>query len=193
MSLEQEKIVANTKKYFDTATKFGFMNDELMSFLGTAFIQAPASTMESLHNAFEGGLIDHLLRVANYAVKINNSLPDDERVPQDSLLKVCFLHQIGKANLYTPCTSDWHRKNQGKMYEFNDNVVSMRVSERSVYYALSHGITLSEEEYSAILMFDKTDDKMAEYHNSMLGDLLKMGNTLAIKHEKREKKSEVEA
>jgi hypothetical protein len=169
------------------------MNDELMSFLGTSFIQAPASTMASLHNAFEGGLIDHLLRVANYAVKINNSLPDDERVTQDSLLKVCFLHQIGKANLYTPCTSDWHRKNQGKMYDFNDNVVSMRVSERSVYYALSHGIQFTEEEYSAILMFDKTDDKMAEYHNSMLGELLKMGNTFAIKHEKREKKSEVEA
>jgi hypothetical protein len=32
MSLEQSKIVANTKKYFDTATKNGFMNEELTSF-----------------------------------------------------------------------------------------------------------------------------------------------------------------
>jgi hypothetical protein len=31
MPLEQEKIVANTKKYFDTATKLGFMNEELMN------------------------------------------------------------------------------------------------------------------------------------------------------------------
>jgi hypothetical protein len=40
-------------------------------FLGEEFINAPASTMESLNNAFTGGLIDHLLRVASYAVKFN--------------------------------------------------------------------------------------------------------------------------
>jgi hypothetical protein len=181
MSLEQSKIVANTKKYFETATKNGFMNDELMSFLGEDFIKAPATSMTSYHNAFEGGLIDHLLKVAKYAIGINNSLPEDERVDQTSLLKVCLLHGIGKAKLYTPCTSEWHRKNQGKMYEFNENLVSMRVGERSAYYAISHGVPLTEEEYTAILFFDKTDDKMSEYHNTMLGELLKMGNVLAIK------------
>ncbi len=187
MSLTQEKIVANTKKYFDTATKLGFMNDEFMKFLGEAFIKAPASTMADLHNAFEGGLIDHLLRVGSYAVKFNNALPEEERVDQNSLLKVCLLHQIGKANLYKPCESEWQRKNQGKMYEFNDNLASMRVGERSVYYALSHGITLTEEEYTAIINLDKTDDKMAEYRNSMLGDLLKTAAIFAIKHEKNRK------
>src|ERR1035437_676685 len=126
MTLTKENIVANTKKYFDTATKLGFMNDELMTFLGEAFIKAPASSMLSFHNAFEGGLIEHSLKVASYAVKFNNSLPEDEKVDQTSLLKVCLLHQIGKANLYTPCTSEWYRKNQGKMYEFNEDITSMR-------------------------------------------------------------------
>lgn len=186
MSLTQEKIVSNTKKYFETANKYGFMNDELMSFLGESFIKAPASTMDSLHNAFEGGLIDHLLRVAFYAVRFNNALPEDKQVGQASLLKVCLLHQIGKANLYVPCESEWHRKNQGKMYDFNNDLVSMRVSERSLYYAMSHGIKFTEEEYSAIMMFDKTDDQMAQYHNSTLGELLKISNIFAIKHEKSE-------
>jgi hypothetical protein len=68
--------------------------------------------------------------------------------------------------------SKWHRDNLGKMYEFIDNLTSMRVSE-SAYYALANGIELSEEEFAAITFSDKTDDKMAEYHNSMLGDLLK--------------------
>lgn len=184
MSLEKEKIFANTKKYFDTATKLGFMNDGFMAFLGESFIKAPASTLESLHNSFEGGLIDHLLRTASYAVKFNNALPDDEKVDQNSLLKVCLLHQIGKANLYTPCTSEWHRTKQGKMYDFNEDLTSMRVSDRSVYYALSNGVTFTEEEYQAIIMFDRTDDKMAEYHNSTLGELLKIGNIFAIKNEK---------
>lgn len=181
MSLSQEKIVANTKKYFETATKLGFMNEELMQFLGEAIIKAPASSMTAFHNAFEGGLIEHLLKVATHAVRINDTLPETLKVDKNSLVKVCFLHQIGKANLYTPCTSEWHRKNQGKMYEFNEDLTSMRVGERSVYYATSHGIKFTEEEYVAILNFDKNDDKMSEYHNSMIGELLKMGSIVAIK------------
>ena len=185
MSLDQTKIVENTKKYFETATKLGFMNNELMTFLGEGIIKAPASSMVDYHNAFEGGLVDHLLRVAKYAVIINNALPADERVDQTSLLKVCLLHQIGKTNMYVPCTSEWHRKNQGKMYEFNDDITSMRVGERSLYYALSYGLKLNEEEAAAILNFGKVDDKMSEYHNSMLGELLKMGSILAIKNEQK--------
>jgi len=183
--MTKEQIVKNTKKYFDTGKKYGFINEELTKFLGEDFIKAPASTLTSYHNAFEGGLIAHMLNVTKYAVAINDALPEEERVDKASLVKVCCLHQIGKAHLYTPCTSDWHRKNQGKMYEFNETLTSMRPSERSVYTILSNGITLTEEEYSAILFFDKKDDKMSEYHNSMLGELLKMGSTLAIKNEQK--------
>jgi hypothetical protein len=185
MPLEQEKIVSNTKKYFDTANKLGFMTEELMSFLGEDFIKAPSSSVSMYNNAFEGGLIDHLLNTAKYAVLINKSLPVDEQVDQNSLVKVCLLHQIGKAKLYKPCESEWHRKNQGKMYVFNEDLTSMRIGERSIYYATKFGVSLSEEEYAAILNFDKTDDKMSEYHNTMTGDLLKMGSTLAIKHEQK--------
>jgi hypothetical protein len=42
---------------------------------------------------------------------------------------------------------------------------------REAYYALANGIELSEEEFAAIHFLIK-HDKMAEYHNSMLGDLL---------------------
>ncbi len=185
MALTPERIIANTKKYFDTTTKINAMNDGLMKFLGENFIKAPASNMKDYHNAFEGGLIEHLLKVTSYAVMVNKSLPEDEQVDQSSLLKVCLLHQIGKANLFKPCTSDWHIKNLGKMYEFNEELIPMRVSERSLFYLASNGIELTEEEYSAISNFDKTDDKQAELHNSMLGDLLKMGSILAIKNEKK--------
>jgi len=186
MSLKSEQIVKNTKKYFQTAQEQGFMNDDLMQILGENFIKAPASTMKDLNNAFEGGLIDHLLRVTKYAVSINESvLSESLKLDKKSIIKVCFLHQIGKANLYTPCTSEWHRTNQGKMYEFNDDMISMRVGERSAYYALGNNIALSEEEYQAILNYDKdADDKQSKYHTSTLGTLLKMANELAIIEEK---------
>lgn len=182
MAIEQEKIVSNIKKYFDTANKIGFMTDKLAELLGEEFMKVPASHMADYHNSFEGGLVDYLLTTTKYAVLINKSLPDDEKVDHNSLVKVCLLHQIGKAHLYKPCESEWHRKNQGKNYEFTNNLASMRVGERSVYYALSNGVTLTEDEYNAILNYSKVEDKMSEYNNSMVGELLKMGSTLAIKH-----------
>ena len=188
--IKQEQIVKNTKKYFQTAQEQGFMTEELMSFLGEDFIKAPASTMSDLHNAFEGGLIDHLLRVTKFAISINeNVLPEHLKLDKKTIIKTCFLHQIGKAHLYLPCTSEWHRTNQGKMYEFNDELVSMRVGERSAYYALGNSVSLTEEEYQAIVNYDKDNtDKQSKYHNSLLGDLLKMANDLAITEEKNQKK-----
>ncbi len=184
MSLNAEQIIKNAKKFFKTAQENNFMNDDLMTFLGEDFIKAPASTMKNLHNAFEGGLIDYLLNVTKFAINFNNTLPEEMKVNQVSLIKVCLLHQIGKAKLYKVCTSDWHIKNQGKMYEFNEEEVSMRVGERSVFYTTKYGITLTDQEYIAIINFDKSDDKMVEYHNTMLGDLLKTASLFAIKNSK---------
>ena len=73
------------------------------------------------------------------------------------------------------------------MYEFNDSISSMRVGERSLHYAMSNGVSFTEEEFSAILNFEKNDDKMAEYHNSTVGDLLKTAALFAVKNEKIKK------
>ena len=174
----------NTKKYFDTAVKYNFMTDELEAFLGEDFILAPASTATNLHNAFAGGLIAHLLLTTKYAVSINSVLPDSMKVNQDSLIKVCLLHQIGKARLYKENPSKWHN-DRGMMYEFNEDLVSMRIGERSVHYAISNGVSFTEEEYQAILNHDKDDtDKQAKWHSDTLGVVLRQANELAIMEEK---------
>lgn len=180
--LTQEKIAKNAAKLFKTGETYGFMTQDLIEFLGVDMVKAPASTHKDMYNAYEGGLIQHLLTVAKYATNVNETLSDEMKVSKDSLLKVCLLFQIGKAKLYKPCESQWHRDNQGKMYEFNSDSIPLRVGEKSVLYALSHGVKLTDEEASAIINHDKSDDDLqAKYHNTLLGDILKMANTLAIK------------
>jgi hypothetical protein len=185
MSIPKEQIIKNTAKYFETAQKYGFMNDGFMKFLGEDFIKAPASTMKDMHNAFEGGLIDHLLRVTKHAISINGVLPENLQSPKEQIIKVCLLHQIGKAHLYIPCTSEWHIKNQGKMYEFNEELLAFHIGERSAFYAMSNGIELNDYEYQAIINYDKGDtDKQAKYFTEHLGMLLKHANEWAIIEEK---------
>jgi len=181
----KDRILKNKQTFLEKNELYGILSKELLDYLGEDLLTAPASTMKSLHNAFPGGLIDHVLKTTKYAIGINKLLPDSMSVDTQSIVKVCFLHQIGKTFLYKWCESEWHRNNQGKMYDFNEELISMKVGERSVYYTMKYGIKLSEEEYQAIVNYDKPeDDKQSKWYGSTLSTILKQANELAIIEEK---------
>jgi len=184
MSITREETVKNAKKYFESGEKYGFMTLALQDRLGAKFIGAPASTRTDLFNAYEGGLIKHLLTITKYAVKLKDITPNGDKIDMKSLIKVCCLHQIGKTNLYVPNDSKWHN-DRGMMYEFNDSLVSMQVGERSAHMAMCCGVELSEDEFQAIVNHDKTDDdKQAKWHSNTLAVILRQANELAIMEEK---------
>jgi len=181
----KDKILKNHEKFLDTSVKYQIFNEEILKFLNEGIVAAPASTLKSLHNAFPGGLIDHILKTTKYAICINDTLPQKLRVDKNSLIKVCFIHQIGKTFLYKLCESEWHRNNQGKMYEYNEELISMKIGERSAYYAMKHGVKLTEEEYQSIINYDKSDDdKQSKWYGGTLSTILKQANELAIIEEK---------
>lgn len=181
--ISPEKVKENATGYFERGLKYGYLTNELIEFLGQDIITAPSSTSSIFTNSFEGGLIDHMLKVTKYALAVNDALPESKRVDKTSLIKVCCLHQIGKAKLFVPATEDWKIK-KGIAYEFNNDLVAMRVGERSLFYALTHGVKLNEVEAQALLNYDKVDDKQAASFSDTLTELLKVGNTLAIIVEK---------
>ncbi|MHA1975151.1 MAG: hypothetical protein ACTSW1_19350 [Candidatus Hodarchaeales archaeon] len=185
MSLTKEQVTKNAKKYYSTGDKYKFTNEKLMDLLGAEFVSAPASTMKDLHGAYDGGLIEHLLTVTKYAVNLKEVVPNGNTVSMESLIKVCCLHQIGKAKLYVFNKSDWHRNNLGKMYEFNEDLVSMRIGERSIHYATSCGIEFTDDEFQAIMNYEKDgNDKQSKWHTETLGIILRMANELAIMENK---------
>lgn len=73
--------------------------ENLISFLEkTDFFTAPASTR--FHGSYEGGLLEHSMKVyeiLNYKLK-NNVI--DLFVPEDTIIIVALLHDICKANFY---------------------------------------------------------------------------------------------
>ena len=187
--IDATQIEKNKKAYYASIKAYNVCHIDLVDKLADmGLFEAPASTMLNLHNAFPGGLVDHLIRVAGYAVKLNEMLPEALKQTKESVIRVSLLHGIGKTGLYTPCKSEWHIKNQGKMYEFNEDLTSMSIGERSVYYMISNNQCdgwLADIEYQAILNYDKGQgDKMAEWHTSSLGEILKMAIKLAIMEEK---------
>lgn len=173
--LSKEKILKNAKKFNETGLKYNAVNDELLGLLGPGFINAPCTGLEHLYGAFEGGLINHILLTTKYAIVINNNLPDDKQVPLDSLIRVCLLHQIGKTPMFVPQTSKWHNENKGEMYKFDENVLSFKTAERSVYFALKAGINLTEAEVYAI--YNHTSDFVGNKMDTLAERLAAIVNT----------------
>ena len=183
--LSKEQIEKNKTKLIDTSEKYGVMTPSLMEFLSDDLFVAPASTSLDMYGAYPGGLLEHLFVASKYAVKINSILPENLQQEVSSILKCTILSQIGKTFLFKPNESEWHRTKLGKMYEFNDQLVSMRVGERSAFYCLQHGVQLTEEEYQTIVNSDKGDnDLQSKYHSTPLAQIVKQGFELAIFEQK---------
>lgn len=185
--LDKKEINKNKKIFEKTNEMYNVFTPKLVEFLGENLFNSPASPLLSQHNACTGGLMDHMIKIAKYAAMFNEILPENLRSTKESVLKVSFLCEIGKVFLFTPCESKWHRDNQGKMYDYVENLVAMKVGERSIFYALSNGIFLTEEECQAILSIDKDDDdKMIKWHSSPLAKILKTAIEFAIMEEKND-------
>ena len=181
-----DKLEKNKKKFLETNEQYKVFSIELGDFLGDNFYISPASPSTDLYGCYPGGLLDHLIKVCKYTLLLNDILPDKIRIPKEKLIKTVFLSQIGKVFMFKENPSEWHRLNQGKQYVYaQDNKVSLRVGERSVFYAVTHGVSLDEDEYQAIINLNKdSEDKMAKWHSSIMGQILKQGFELALIEEK---------
>ena len=56
--------------------------------------------------------------------------------------------------MYRPNPSDWHRKNQGKIYEINPDIPFMSVPDRSLLLLQEFGIKFSQNEMMGIKLHD---------------------------------------
>jgi len=68
-------------------------------------------------------------------------------------------HDLGKIGdlkneYYIPNESEWHRKNQGKIYNHNDKLHYMNVTDRTFWLLQHFGVTISEHEFLGIKLAD---------------------------------------
>jgi hypothetical protein len=181
-----EKIEKNKKKFLETNEQYKIFSNELLEFLGEYLFISPASPSTDLYGCYPGGLLDHVIKVCKYSLLLNDILPSNIKIQKEKLIKTVFLSQIGKVFLFKENPSEWHRVNQGKMYIYDTNKnVALRVGERSVYYATKYGVSLEEDEFQAIINLDKeSDDKMAKWYSSIIGQIIKQAFELALIEEK---------
>jgi hypothetical protein len=135
--------------------------------LSEHMILAPASGNENYHLAFVGGYCIHVRNVVNASLlmaKIYKQLGGVIDFTKDELVFCALNHDLGKVGdgrqpYYIWNDSEWHRKNQGKMFSYNQNLTNMSITDRSLYLLQSAGITISENEWLAIKCSDGMYDE----------------------------------
>jgi hypothetical protein len=128
----------------------------------------PAAHKKEYHNAFPGGYVDHVLRVIDCALKINNVWVeigvDDTTYTIEELVFSALNHDLGKIGdeeneSYIPQTDQWRRDKLGEDYMFNTKVQFASVPDRGLFLLQSHGIPYTFNEMVAIQTHDGLYDE----------------------------------
>jgi hypothetical protein len=167
IKLTPEQMLSNVTKFNEYIDKYitGQRKAQLLAFykeIERTLIESPASTKESHHNCFPGGYVDHVLRVTELALVLDrvwDKFNQKKNYTLEELVFSCLNHDLGKLGtneepFYIPNDSDWHIKNQGAHYKINNQMIHMRVADRSLFDLQKANIQVSENEFLAIKLHD---------------------------------------
>jgi len=151
----------------------------------------PASSMAHFHNAFAGGYIDHVLRVMDCTETLYNtwqtSGADMSGYTKEELMFAAMHHDLGKVGfpgdgneVYQVETSDWHRKNMGRLYKHNENIPFTMVPDLSIWLLQKYEISMSWNEYQAIKIHDGMYDDSNKPYFVARSEKAKLKTNMAI-------------
>jgi len=128
----------------------------------------PAAHKKEYHNAFPGGYVDHVLRVVDCALKLNDIWVemgvDTSTYTKEELVFAALNHDLGKMGdeeneAYIPQTDQWRRDKLGEDYMFNTKVPFASVPDRGLFLLQSHGISYTFNEMITIQTHDGLYDE----------------------------------
>ena len=153
---------------------------------------APASSKEHFHNAFPGGYVDHVLNITRAVKSVYQTWKDHGahiNFTEEEMIFATLHHDLGKVgddetDYYIPNDSEWHRKNQGKIYTPNPNLQFMNISDRSLWLLQKFDVKLNQTEYIGLKLADGMyEEGNKQYYMSFTPDFELQTNLPHIIHQ----------
>ena len=168
MNLTPEQLKSNWDKLIGIVedTFEGTRKDNLLkmyNYFEDRMMFAPASGVIYYHNAFPGGYVCHILNITKFALKLYDMYKDigmhTSEYTKEDIIFCTLHHDLGKVgnldqDYYVPNESEWHRINQGKMYNYNEKLHYMSVTDRTIWLLNYFDIKTSELEFIAFRLAD---------------------------------------
>ena len=165
---------------------------EMYSHFKERMMFAPASSKEHYHNAFPGGYVDHVLNITRAVKSVYQTWKNHGahiNFTEEEMIFATLHHDLGKVgddemDYYIPNESEWHRKNQGKIYTPNPKLQYMNVSDRSLWLLQKFDIKLNQTEYIGLKLADGLyDEGNKSYYMSFNPDFELQSNLAHIIHQ----------
>tara|TARA_Y100000114_G_scaffold157061_1_gene186857 strand:- start:771 stop:1547 length:777 start_codon:yes stop_codon:yes gene_type:complete len=136
--------------------------NKMYDYFEDRMILAPASAKEHYHNAMVGGYVEHVLHIVDFSQQVRDIwLKNGAEInfSNEELVFAALHHDLGKVgdlehDYYVINESEWHRKNQGKIYNHNPDLVFMTVTDRALFLLQHFGINMSVNEYLGLKLTD---------------------------------------
>jgi hypothetical protein len=173
MNITAEKIQQNwidleniIKTHIDEPRRSQLL--EFYSKYSERIMMMPAAHKKEYHNSFPGGYVDHVLRVIECALKINDIWVemgvDSTTYTKEELVFSALNHDLGKMGdeeneSYITQTDNWRREKLGEEYMFNTKVPFASVPDRGLFLLQSYGIQYSFNEMITIQTHDGLYDE----------------------------------
>ena len=161
------KFIAAVKSLFTGERLEKLLHMYSMEELGPNLMLQPASGNIGYHNAYDGGYIDHIMNVVNNSIRMMKLYEDvggKIDFTRDELLFAAFHHDLGKLGKkgvlnYLPNKSEWHVKNQGKIYTNNPELPFMDLTDRTFQTLCDYGLKHTSNEWFGIRLTDGMYDE----------------------------------
>lgn len=180
MEVEKEKQKKNLMLFLKKLSQLGIETSCLEERYGERLMTATFTNSNENGYANEGTFLEVLLKILTpYAVNINNLLPEEKKVDKDTLVKICFLHQIAKAIRLVPNDNQWEVEKRGLKYKYDSSLPSIRTGLHSLIMAQNCGISFTAEEAEAMTVNDRDlSDEQARWFSSRLSTIVRQASEL---------------
>jgi hypothetical protein len=133
---------------------------------------APASGRTHFHLAVPGGYCVHIKNVVNASILLTKNfkqLGGNVDFTKEQLIFAALNHDLGKLGdgtnpYYIENTSEWHKKNQGKVYNINPILDNMTVTDRALFLLQSNNIKVDTTEWLGIKCSDGMHDESNKFY-----------------------------
>ena len=188
MYITEEKINKNYLLWIEYLKKYNCYSEELINDYGERIKNGAFAMTDNTGASYQGSLLNVVLtnlcvigtHINECAFGLNDKQKEKHpylRVDKNSLMKVLLLQHISKAEMFVPTTEQW-KINKGIFYDFNTQLgTSLKLGQRSLFLCMKYGIKLTEEEYDAMGVCDKDEDKNNSY-TTPLAEIVKIANQL---------------
>lgn len=190
ITVPEDILVKNFNNYRNGLIKLigEDVTDKIINELGgeDKVMRATYSNLLDTGSAFEGSFIKNIIKMTQYANKINGLLPDDMKEDTKSIFKICMLCQIAKVISFEENDNNWEIANRGMAYKYLDLEGALRIGERSALICSNMGVKFTPTEYEAMRILDKTNDgdNYSKYFSSTLSMIVRQSSEWVTKENK---------